>query len=216
MGELQLRQDILDELEFEPSLDAAHIGVAVEKAVVTLTGHVTSYAEKLSAVQAVRRVKGVRAIADEIVVRFPSDRKTADDEIAKRAVDILAWDSTVPANSIQITVRDGLVTLAGDVDWYYQRKAAEDDVRKLHGVTGVTNNIVIKPRIQAENVKSKIEEALKRNAEIEAKAIRVTVQEGNRVVLEGNVHNWDERYAVTTAAWSAPGVRAVENRLAII
>jgi osmotically-inducible protein OsmY len=216
MSDLQLRQDILDELEFEPSADAAHIGVAAEKGVVTLTGHVSSYAEKLSAVRAVRRVKGVRAIAEEITVRFSSDKKTADDEIAKRAVDILAWDSTVPGSSLQITVRDGVVTLAGDVDWYYQRKAAEDNIRKLHGVAGVINNIVIKPRIKAENVKNKIEDALKRNAEIEAKGIRVTVQDGNRVVLEGSVHNWDERYAVTTAAWSAPGVKSVDNRLTII
>ena len=216
MSDLQLRQDIVDELEFEPSIDAAHLGAAVENGVVTLTGHVSSYAEKLAAVQAVRRVKGVRAIADEIEVRFLGDRKTADDQIAKRAIDILEWNATVPGSSVQITVRHGAVTLAGNVDWYYQRNAAEDNVRTLSGVTGVINNIVIKPRIQAQNVKSKIEDALKRNAEVEAKAIRVTVQDGNQVVLEGNVHSWDERYAVTTAAWSAQGVKSVENRLTIL
>ena len=216
MNDLQFRQDILDELEFEPSIDAAHLGVAAENGVVTLTGHVSSYVEKLAAVKAVRRVKGVRGIADDIEVRFFGDKKTADDEIAKRAIDILSWDTTLPGSLVQITVRHGSVTLAGDVDWYYQRNAAEDNVRKLSGVTGVINNIVIKPRIQAENVKSKIEDALKRNAEVEAKAIRVTVQDGNRVVLEGNVHNWDERYAVGTAAWSAQGVKSVENRLTIL
>ena len=216
MSDLQLRQDILDELEFEPSIDAANLGAAVENGVATLTGHVSSYAEKLAAVQAVRRVKGVRAIADEIEVRFVGDRKTADDQIAKRAIDILEWDATVPRSSVQITVRHGSVTLAGDVDWYYQRNAAEDNVRKLSGVTGVINNIAIKPRIQAQNVKSKIEDALKRNAEVEAKAIRVTVQDGNQVVLEGNVHSWDERYAVATASWSAQGVKSVENRLTIL
>ena len=216
MSDLQLRQDILDELEFEPSIDAAHLGAAVENGVATLTGHVSSYAEKLAAVQAVRRVKGVRAIADEIEVRFLGDRKTADDQIAKRAIDILEWDATVPSSSVQITVRHGSVTLAGNVDWYYQRNAAENNVRKLSGVTGVINNIVIKPRIQAQNVKSKIEDALKRNAEVEAKAIRVTVQDGNQVVLEGNVNSWDERYAVVTAAWSAQGVKSVENRLTIL
>ena len=216
MSELQLRQDILDELEFEPSIDAAHIGAGVEKGVVTLTGHVSNYAEKLATVQAVRRVRGICAIADEIEVRFVSDKKTADDEIAKRAVDILAWDTTLPGSSIQITVRNGLVTLAGEVNWYYLRKAAEDNVRKLSGVVGVINNIVIKPWIQAQDVKSKIEDALKRNAEVEAKAIRVTVQDGNRVLLEGKVHNWDERRAVENAAWSAAGVKSVEDRLAII
>lgn len=216
MSDLQLRQDILDELEFEPSIDAAHLGAASENGVATLTGHVSSYAEKLAAVQAVRRVKGVRAIADEIEVRFLGDRKTADDQIAKRAIDILEWDATVPGSSVQITVRHGSVTLAGTVDWNYQRDDAEKHVRKLSGVTGVINNIVIKPRIQAQNVKSKIEDALKRNAEVEAKAIRVTVQDGNQVVLEGNVHSWDERYAVATAAWSAQGVKSVENRLTIL
>ena len=216
MSELQLRQDILDELEFEPRVSAAHIGVAVENQVVTLTGHVSSYDEKLQAVQAVRRVKGVRAIAEEIEVRFLNDKKTSDDEIAKRAVDILGWDTVVPSGSIQITVRDGWVTLTGDVDWYYQKTAAGDDVRKLSGVRGVINNIAIKPRVQAHDVKRKIEDALKRNAEVEAKAIRITVQDGNKVLLEGKVRNWDERYAVESAAWSTSGVNSVEDRLAII
>ena len=215
MSELQLRQDILDELEFEPRVSAAHIGVAVENQVVTLTGHVSSYDEKLQAVQAVRRVKGVRAIAEELEVRFVNDKKTSDDEIAKRAVDILGWDTVVPSGSIQITVRDGWVTLTGDVGWYYQKTAAGDDVRKLSGVRGVINNIAIKPRVQAQDVKRKIEDALKRNAEVEAKAIRITVQHGNKVLLEGKVQNWNERYAVESAAWSTSGVNSVEDRLAI-
>lgn len=215
MSELQLRQDVLDELEFEPSVNAAHIGVTVDKAVVTLSGHVGGYAEKLAAVTATRRIKGVRAIADEIEVRYPSDKKTSDDEIAKRALDILGWDTLVPSASIQVMVRDGWVTLTGSVDWYYQNKNAEDDVRKLSGVRGVINNIEIKPRVQAEDVKRKIEGALKRHAEIEANAIRITVRDGNKVLLEGKVDNWDERFAVENAAWSAPGVKAVEDRLAV-
>jgi osmotically-inducible protein OsmY len=214
MSELQLRQDVLDELEYEPSVDAAHIGVAVDKRVVTLTGHVATYAEKLAAMAAVRRVKGVRAIADEIEVRYPSDKQTSDDQIAKRAIDILAWDTLVPSGSIQVTVRDGWVTLAGSVDWYYQKINAEEDVRKLSGVRGVVNCIEIRPRVQAADVKRKIEDALKRHAEIEAKAIRVTVHDHN-VVLEGKVDTWDERYAAETAAWSAPGVKSVEDRLTI-
>ena len=215
MGDLQLRQDVLDELEFEPSIDAVHIGIAVDAGIVTLTGHVGSYAEKLAAVTAVRRVKGVRAIADEIQVRYPSDKKTADDEIAKRAADILRWDSMVPSESIQVLVRDGCVVLSGNADWYYQKRNAEEDVRRLSGVRTVINNIEIKPRVAADDVTRKIEEALKRHAQIEAQAIRVTVRDRHTVVLEGQVDNWDERHAVQNAAWSAPGVTSVEDRLTI-
>jgi osmotically-inducible protein OsmY len=215
MSDLQLRQDVLDELEFEPSLNAAHIGVTVDGGVVTLSGHVTSYAEKLAAIAAVRRIRGVKAIAEEIDVRYVTDKKTSDDEIAKRAVDILGWDTLVPSGSIQAVVRDGWVTLTGNVDWYYQKKAAEDDIRKLGGVRGVINNIAIRPPVKANDVKRKIEDALRRHAEIEAKAIRVTVQDNDRVVLEGKVDNWDEKYAVETAAWSAGGVKSVEDRLTI-
>ena len=213
MSELQLRQDVVDELEFEPSVDAAHIGVAVDKGVVTLTGHVASYAEKQAAIAAVRRVKGVRAIAEEIEVRYPLDKKTSDDEIAQRAIDILGWDMMVPSDSIQVMVHNGWVTLTGNVDWHYQKKQAEEDVRKLSGVRGVTNTIEIKPSVQAEDVKRKIEEALKRHAEIEASAIRVTVRERNKVLLEGKVGSSDERNAVENAAWSAPGVKSVEDRM---
>ena len=215
MSELQLLQNVLDELEFEPSINAAHIGVAAESGVVTLSGHVSTYAEKTSAVAAARHVKGVRAIADDIEVRYPSEKKTADDGIAKRAVDILGWDTMIPSGSIQVTIRDGWVTLTGKADWYYQKKAAEDDVCKLSGVRGVINNIEIRPRVKAEDVKRKIEDALKRHAEVEAKAIRVTVSDTDKVLLEGTVDNWDERLAVENAAWSAPGVRYVEDRLAI-
>jgi hyperosmotically inducible protein len=215
MTDSQLRQDIIDELEFDPSFSGEHIGVAVDKNVVTLTGHVSSYAEKLAAIAAVRRVKGVHAIAENIEVRYPYQSKTADDQIAKRASDILNWDVLVPADGVDVLVQDGWVTLSGNADWYYQKTAAEDDVRKLSGVRGVTNTITIKPRIDSANVKSKIESALKRLAEVEAKAIRVTVKDGSKVVLEGKVDNWDERRAVENAAWSAAGVASVEDRLTI-
>ena len=215
MSNLTLRTDVLDELEYEPSVDAANIGVAADKGVVTVTGHVASYAEKDAAMAAVRRVVGVRAIADEIEVRYPSNKKTSDDEIAKRAIDILGWDTLVPSGAIQLVVRDGWITLTGNVNWYYQKKNAEDDVRKLSGVRGVISNIEIKPSIQADNVKRKIEDALKRHAEVEAKAIQVTVRDGNKVVLDGKVKSWDERYAAENAAWSAPGVKSVEDRLTI-
>jgi len=166
-------------------------------------------------VAAVWRIKGVLAIADEIEVRYLSDKKTSDDEIAKRAVDILRWDTMVPSGSIQVTVRDGWVTLTGSVDWYYQKMNAEQDVRKLSGVHGLIDRIEIKPHVQAEDVKRKIEDALKRHAEIEANAIRVTVQENNKVLLEGKVDNWDARNAAEVAAWSAPGVKSVEDHLTI-
>ena len=217
MTDTQLRQDIIDELEFDPSFNGEHIGVVVEKNVVTLTGHVNSSAEKLAAIAAVRRrIKGVHAIAENIEVRYPYQNKTADDQIAKRAVDIISWDVHIPAGAVNVLVHDnGWVTLSGTVDWYYQRRAAEDDVRKLSGVRGVTNKIAIKPGVDASNVKSKIESALKRHAEVEAKAIRVTVQNGSKVVLEGKVDNWDERRAVENAAWSAAGVSSVDDRLTI-
>jgi len=215
MSALQLRQDILDELEFEPSVSAAHIGVAVEAGVATLSGHVRTYAEKLAAVSATRRVRGVKAIADEIEVRYASDKKTGDDEIAKRARDILGWDTMVPSGSIQVMVRDGWVTLSGNVDWFYQKKVAEEDVRKLSGVRGVLNNIEIRPHAKADDIKRKIEDALKRHAEVEARAIRITVRDNDRVLLEGKVDNWDERHAIENAAWSAAGVRSVEDRITV-
>lgn len=215
MSELSLRQKIVDELEFDPTLDAAHIGVSVDDGVATLTGHVESYAEKAAAIAAVRRVKGVRGVADDIQVRYPYDKKSSDDEIAKRAADILEWDVLVPEGMVEVTVRDGWLTLEGIVDWHYQKQAAEDDVRKLSGIRGVTNSINIKPRVTALDVKMKIEDALKRHAEVEASAIRVSVRDNNQVTLEGTVDNWDERYAVERAAWSAAGVMSVEDRLSI-
>jgi hyperosmotically inducible protein len=213
MGDLQLQRDIVAELEYEPSVDAAHIGVAVDRGVVTLTGHVATYAEMQSAIAAVRRIKGVRAIAEEIEVRYPSDKKTSDDEIARRAIDILDWDTMVPSGSIQVLVREGWVTLTGSVDWHYQRRQAEEDVRKLSGVRGVINTVEIEPTVQGEDVKRKIEEALRRHAKVESNAIRVTMPERHKVVLEGKVSSWDERYAVENAAWSAPGVKSVEDRM---
>jgi osmotically-inducible protein OsmY len=215
MDDKQLQQCVLDELEFEPSIDAAHIGVAVDSGIVTLTGHVTSYAEKTAAERAARRVKGVRAIAQEIEVRYPSDKKTSDDEIAKRALAILKWDAMIPNDAVKVTVQKGWVTLAGDVSWQYQKKAAEDAVRKLSGVTGVTNTILIKPMVYASDIKRKIEDALTRHAQVEAQAIRVEVRDGNKVSLEGKVDNWEQREAVESAAWSVPGVQSVDDRVTI-
>jgi osmotically-inducible protein OsmY len=215
MTDSQLRQDIIDELEFDPSFSGEHIGVAVDKGVVTLGGHVNSYAEKLAVIAAARRVKGVHAIAENIEVHRPYQKGTSDDQIAKRARDILSWDVLVPPNAVDVLVHDGWLTLSGNVNWYFEKASAEDDVRKLSGVRGITNMIAIEPRIDSTNVKSKIDAALKRHAEVEAKAISVSVQNGNKVVLEGAVDTWSERRAVEDAAWSVPGVASVEDRLTI-
>jgi len=176
---------------------------------------VSSYAEKLAAERAVRQVKGVRAIAQEIEVRYPSDKKTADDEIAKRALSVLKWHAMIPQDAVKVTVQRGWVTLAGEVNWQYQRKTAEDAVRKLSGVTGVINNILLNPTVSVLDIKKKIEGALARHAHIEAEAIRINVQDGNKVLIEGKVDSWDEREAVEDAAWSVAGVQWVEDRLTI-
>jgi osmotically-inducible protein OsmY len=216
MSDKDLRQYIIDELDFEPSVDAAHIGVAVEKDVVTLTGHVRSYVDKLAAVAATRRVRGVHAIAEEIEVRYPSDKKTADDEIARRAIDIIRWSAVVPEDAIQVTVRDGWVTVGGQVNWWYQRNAAEDVARKLSGVSGIINNITIRPHVQPTDVKRKIEDAFKRRAELDTQGIRVAVIDGGKITLEGRVRDWREHSAAVDAVWSAPGVVSVEDHLTIL
>ena len=184
MDDKVLRQIVIDELDFEPSIDAANIGVAVENGVVTLTGHVGSYAEKRVAERAVQRVRGVRAIAEEIAVRYSNDKKTANDQIADRAVRILDWYAQIPKSAVK--VRNGRMTLAGIVSWQYQRAAAESAVRRPSGVTGVTNLIDIIPQVQVADSKEKIFDALKRNAELEANALRITVVD-DTVILEGKV-----------------------------
>jgi osmotically-inducible protein OsmY len=210
-----LRQDILDELDFEPSIDATKIGVAVSEGVVTLSGHLSSFAEKIAAEEAVQRIKGVHAIANEIEVRYPGEKATSDEDIAKRTLNILEWNEVIPSDAVQVTVGKGWVTLSGEVAWQYQKKAAEDAVRKLTGVRGVINNIAIKPSVLAADIKEKIESALTRHAEVEAAGIQVTVVDKNRVLLEGKVDNWDERRAVENAAWSVAGVQSVDDRLSI-
>lgn len=215
MTDRNLHQAVLDEFEWDPSFNAAHIGVAVEGGIVTLSGHVASYAEKLAAERAAKRVAGVRGVAQEIEVRYPSDKKTADDQIAKRALDILSWDTTIPEDKISVTVQKGWVTLSGEVNWGYQRIQAENAVRRLSGVTGVTNAIAVTTSARATDVKERIEKALKRNAEVESNRIRVSVT-GGKVVLEGNVKAWYERDLVERTAWAAPGVTAVEDRISIL
>lgn len=215
MDDITLKKDILDELEFEPSIDAADIGVAVERGVVTLTGHVPTYGQKITVEKVVRRVKGVAGIAQEMEVRPFGTNQTADDEIAKRALNTINWNTSIPANAVQVKVEKGWLTLSGEVEWHFQRVAAGNAVRELAGVTNVSNHIEIKQRASAFDVKKRIEEALMRNAEIEANAIKVNLLEGGKIKLEGQVDTWSERSAAVRAAWSAPGVFTVEDRITI-
>lgn len=214
MGDKELRLDILEELDLEPSFDAADIGVAVDGNVVTLTGHVRSFSDKVTVRDIVERIPGVRAIADDIEVRPIGAHITADDEIAKRIVNTLKWNSSVPDEKITTTVTKGWVTLEGAVEWHYQSTATEQAVRRLVGVTGVNNRIKITPAVKPADVSDRIQKALKRDAELDASAIRVNVA-GSRVTLEGRVRYLGERRAAERAAWSAPGVTEVIDHLTV-
>lgn len=215
MNDLQLRQDIIAELDFEPSVNSENIGVAVKGGVVTLSGFTGSYAEKLAVETAVKRVKGVHAIAEEIEVRYGSEKKTHDDEIAARILSIMRWSAVVPADRVMVKVQGGRVHLTGEVDWLYQKDAAEAEVRRLSGVVSVLNAIRVRPRIQSGDIKREIEDALRRNAEVEAQGIHITLMGDGHVALDGQVHDWRERDVVQRAASSVPGVTAVENHLRI-
>lgn len=215
MNDKELRQNVIDELDFEPSIDSANIGVAAENGVVTLSGHVASYMEKVEAERAVWRVKGVKAIAEEIEVRLAWDKKVSDDEIAKRVVGIMAWNTLIPKDSVKVLVRDSWVTLTGQVDWNYQRDAAAREVRKLTGVMGLINNITLGPVAQKSDIRQRVLDALKRHADVEASRISVDVEPGGSVKLSGQVDDWEERRAVERAVWSAPGVRSVVDNIRI-
>jgi osmotically-inducible protein OsmY len=213
MNDKTLRKDVIDELDFEPSVDAADIAVTVDNGIVSLSGQVSSYMQKLAAEAAAWRVRGVKAVTTGIHVRpFPTGM--SDTDIAARAVQALALDATLPANALRVTVQNGAVTLRGELPWQYQREHAERAVRHLAGVTTVNDLITLRPMVQPTEVKQRIENALKRHASVEAARIRVLTADGE-VTLEGEVDNWEERVAVEQAAWSAPGVRKVQDRLAI-
>ena len=214
MSDLTIRQNIQNAMQFEPALDAAHIGVAVDKGIVTLSGHVNSYAEKLMAERIAKRVVGVKGLAQELEVEYASDKKTADDQIAKRAINILEWDTTIPTGTVLVKVEKGFVTLTGSVSWNYQKVAAQKAIEKLSGVRGINNMITIMTSEKIDDVKKRIEDALTRDAEVEAKNIKVTFSDGS-VSLEGRVHTFHERDLVENAAWSAPSVRTVNNHLII-
>ena len=209
-----LKQRVLDELAWQPGFDEAHIGVTARGGVVTLTGQVQSYAEKCVAERAAGGVTGVRAVANELVIRHLSSADHSDQEIARRALDVIAWDLSVPKDRVRINIENGWVTLRGDVDWHFQKQAAEADIRNLPGVMGVSNAIEIKPRVRVSDVEKQIKGAFRRNAEFDAENIVVTA-DGRSVTLTGQVGSYHERSLAADVAWSAPGVTQVHELLTV-
>jgi osmotically-inducible protein OsmY len=210
----QLQSAVMDELRWEPSINAADIGVAAKEGVVTLTGFVHSYPEKQSAERAAKRVAGVKAVAEEIEIRLAGIHERTDSDIAKSAIAALAWNVIVPRDSVKVMVEHGWVTLEGEVGWQYQKMAAEDSVRNLPGVKGVANLVQIKATVDTAHLKANIEQALVRNAQFDARQISVEAVAG-KVVLRGQVRSWAEKEEAEHVAWSAPGVTKVENAVTV-
>jgi osmotically-inducible protein OsmY len=210
----ELQHDVMNELKWEPTIKAAEIGVGVTDGVVTLSGYVDSFYKKWAAERAAARVFGVKAVAEELKVRLPSSLKRPDEDLALAVVNVLEWNVLVPHDRIKVQVRDGLVTLSGEVDWGYQKFAAEDAVRYLMGVVWFNNQITIKPTVKPQELKDKIVSAFQRNALLDSRRITVETR-GGKVILRGSVRSWGERAEAQWAAWAAPGISEVENNIII-
>lgn len=210
----ELKKDVEAELNYEPSVNATHIGVIVKAGVVTLTGHVGSYTERWRAEEAAKRVYGVAAIANELEVKLPGTSERSDEDLAAACAAALKGIYSIPADKVKVVVSKGHAELIGEVEWHYQKTAAEVAIRDITGIRGITNNITVKPRVSPTDVKQKIEEALKRSAELDARRISVDTSDGT-VILRGSVRAWVERQEAEQAAWAAPGVTAVQNEIRI-
>ena len=214
MTDKQLQQHVIDALDWEPSVDAAEVGVSVDHGVATLRGDVKTYAEKAAAERVALGVYGVKAVANDLVVQLGNGHDRTDTEIAQAVLSALRWNTVVPSEKVAVAVSNGWVTLKGELDWNYQRMAAGNVVRDLRGVRGVTNLLTVVPRATPGDVRTRIEAALKRSAEVDSRRISIAV-DGGKVTLTGNVHSWFERTEADKAAWAAPGVREVDDRIAV-
>jgi len=212
--DIQLQRNVHDELHWEPTVDATKIGVAVTDGVVTLTGAVSNFFEKWEAEAAAKRVYGVKALANDIEIRLLGDGRRDDTDIARAAAEALAWNASVPRDRVKVVVSDGWLTLDGEVDLRYQKEAAENAVRCLYGVKGVSNQISVRRKITATDIKTRIEEAFLRSAILDAGRIRVET-DGSRVTLRGEVRSWAERREAERTAWAAPGVSHVEAHISV-